>query len=408
MKCRNCKSQLNHQFADLGSTPLANSLLSSIKQLKSEKHYKLKILICNKCWLVQTLDQVKYSKIFNNDYVYFSSFSKYWLNHSRLFVDKAIKNFKLNENSFVVEVASNDGYLLQYFKNHSIPCLGIEPTKNTAAKSEEKGIMTIKEFFTESLAKKLRKKKYFADLIIANNVLAHVPDVKDFVKGFALLLKSNGVACFEFPHLYNLIKYKQFDTIYHEHFSYFSFISVNNIFKECGLKIIDVEKIQSHGGSLRIYAQRKDNSKIKINNRVKKLLNFEKKNGINNLKLYLKFQEKIDSVTNRFKEFIHKASAENKKIIAYGAAAKGNTLLNYAEIKSDAIKYVVDLNPSKQDKFMPGSGIPILEEKIIKEYRPDYIIILPWNLKDEIKSNLKYVRNWGAKFVTAIPKLDIS
>ena len=366
MKCRNCKSQLNHQFADLGSTPLANSLLNSIKQLKSEKHYKLKILICNKCWLVQTLDQVKYSKIFNNDYVYFSSFSKYWLNHSRLFVDKAIKNFKLNENSFVVEVASNDGYLLQYFKNHSIPCLGIEPTENTAAKSEEKGIMTIKEFFTESLAKKLRKKKYFADLIIANNVLAHVPDVKDFVKGFALLLKSNGVACFEFPHLYNLIKYKQFDTIYHEHFSYFSFISVNNIFKECGLKIIDVEKIQSHGGSLRIYAQRKDNSKIKINNRVKKLLNFEKKNGINNLKLYLKFQEKIDSVTNRFKEFIHKASAENKKIIAYGAAAKGNTLLNYAEIKSDAIKYVVDLNPSKQNKFMPGSGIPIFEEKIIR------------------------------------------
>ena len=222
------------------------------------------------------------------------------------------------------------------------------------------------------------------------------------------MLKSNGVACFEFPHLYNLIKYKQFDTIYHEHFSYFSFISVNNIFKECGLKIIDVEKIQTHGGSLRIYAQRKDNSKIKINKRLKKLLNFEKKNGINNLKLYLKFQEKIDSVTNRFKEFIHKASAENKKIIAYGAAAKGNTLLNYAEIKSDAIKYVVDLNPSKQNKFMPGSGIPIFEEKKIKEYRPDYILILPWNLKDEIKSNLKYVRNWGAKFVTAIPKLEIS
>ncbi len=408
MKCRNCKSNLQKEFINLGKAPLSNGYKKNKKNLTKEKTFQLRVLVCEKCWLVQTDDKVQYDEIFDKNYAYFSSFSKTWLNHSKKFADNSIKRFNLDSHSLVSEVASNDGYLLKFFQKSGIPCIGIEPTESTCISARKKGIETIKEFFSSSLARKLRDKSKTSDLIIANNVLAHVPNIKDFVKGFSILLKPNGVATFEFPHIVNLIKRKQFDTIYHEHFSYLSLISVNSIFKNCGLKIFDVQKIPTHGGSLRVYAQKKVTGNMRIRKSVSAMMNYEKEKGINSLSLYKNFQSKADKISLDLKKFLDKAVLDKKRVIAYGAAAKGNTLLNYAGIKNDIIEFVVDENPAKQNHFMPGSGIPIVGEANIRRHKPDYIIILPWNLKDEIKLKLKYIRSWEGKFVTAIPRLLIS
>ena len=314
-----------------------------------------------------------------------------------------VKKLSLNETSHVTEIASNDGYLLQYFQEKQIPCIGIEPTSSTASVAKQKGIEVIEDFFNTNLAKNLKK----SDLILGNNVLAHVPDINDFVKGLKIALKNNGIITMEFPHLLNLIEENQFDTIYHEHFSYLSLYTLIQIFEKQELKIFDVEKLPTHGGSLRIYATHIENNDLEISKNVGNILNEEKEFGLFDMNIYAIFQEKANKVKYDLLEFLLQAKKENKKVVAYGAAAKGNTLLNYAGIKNDLIEFVVDKSPYKQGKFMPASHIPIVEEKKIQELKPDYILILPWNIKDEIITQLNYVKMWNCKFVVAVPKLEI-
>lgn len=407
MKCRHCQSELTTTFVDLGSAPPSNAYLTEAQLKAPEKWYPLKVMVCDHCWLVQTEDYAGAEELFDAEYAYYSSFSTSWLKHAAEYVNEMVARFKLGAGSHVVEVASNDGYLLQYVKAAGIPCLGIEPTKSTAKAAREKGIEVVEDFFGVELADKLVAEGKQADLIAANNVLAHVPDINDFVTGFAQLLKPQGIATFEFPHLMQLVQNVQFDTIYHEHFSYLSLTAVSTIFEANGLQVFDVQEIPTHGGSLRVFAQRKATGKHAITPATTALLLREHEAGIKHRDYYEGFQVRTDKVKNDLLEFLIEAKRNNKTIMAYGAAAKGNTLLNYAGVRPDLLLLVVDRNPAKQNKFLPGSRIPIASEEAIKSARPDYILILPWNLREEVQTQLSYVREWGAKFVTAVPVLEV-
>ena len=408
MKCRHCDAELALSLIDLGSAPPSNAYLTEQSLKAPEKWFPLKVLVCNQCWLVQTEDYAGAEELFDADYAYFSSFSTSWLKHAEQYVTDMASRFGLNAQSHVVEVAANDGYLLQYVKARGVPCLGIEPTASTAKAAREKGIEVIEEFFGVELAKKLVKDGKQADLTAANNVLAHVPDINDFISGFAYLLKPNGVATFEFPHLIQMVKFTQFDTIYHEHFSYLSLTAVNRIFNQNGLQVFDVQEITTHGGSLRVFAQRKDQGKRELSAAVTELLTREHSLGMSTEAYYADFQQRANQIKYDLIEFLIKAKRESKKVIAYGAAAKGNTLLNYAGIRPDLLSCVVDRNPAKQDKYLPGSRIPIMDESVISQQKPDYVLILPWNLRQEVTEQLKYIREWGGKFVTAVPSIEIN
>jgi SAM-dependent methyltransferase len=407
LNCRHCKTKLDFSLIDMGSSPASNAFLSNKSIHEAEKWYPLRILVCEECWLVQTEDFAKADEFFDEKYAYFSSYSKSWLNHAKLYVSDMVSRFNLNNHSQVVEVASNDGYLLQYFDRLKIPSIGIEPTKSTASAAKEKGINVIQEFFGVELAIGLCKNNYQADLMVANNVLAHVPDINDFVSGFAKLLKSDGVATFEFPHLLNLITKKQFDTIYHEHFSYLSLTAIENIFFNNGMDVFDVEECTTHGGSLRIFSQRLDTGERSKSKKLDQLRKKELLAGISDLGFYKNLQANAEKIKNDLLLFLIKIKKEGRKVAAYGAAAKGNTLLNFAGVKSDLISYIVDNNPAKQYMYMPGSRIRILPSHYLYEDKPDYLIILPWNLVDEIIEQNKELRKDGVKFVTCVPKLTI-
>lgn len=403
MRCRFCSNELSIVFADLAKQPLSDGFLSKEDLNRVEKFYPLKIYFCQKCKLVQLDEHESPNIVFNAKYAYFSSYSKTWLNHCKDYVDMIVERLKLDNKSFVYEIASNDGYLLQNFVKKKIPCIGIEPTKNTADIAIKKGIDVIVEFFSENLAKTLKK----ADLIIGNNVIAHTPYINDFVKGLKIALKENGTITIEFPHLLELIKNMQFDTIYQEHYSYFSLTAINKIFSNHNLKIYDAQRLSTHGGSLRIYATHIENDELKILDNVYEILKIEKEFGMLDDKIYKDFQHKIDKIKFDTLLFLISQKINNKKIIGFGAAAKANTFLNHLGIKSDILDFIVDDTPYKQGKFCPGSHIRVAKFDEIEFAKPDYILILPWNLKDEIMEKLEFTRKWGCKFITAIPTLQI-
>ena len=407
MQCRFCKTELEHEFVDLYNAPASNSFLTRQQLNEPETFYPLKVFVCHHCFLVQ-VDEYKSSEaIFNNEYVYFSSYSTSWLEHSKRYVETVSERFGLNKDSLVVEIASNDGYLLQYFVEKKVPVLGIEPTANTAEAARQKGVATITEFFGTQLAERLAAEGKQADLFLGNNVLAHVPDIVDLVAGMKIILKPQGVITMEFPHLVQLVNNNQFDTIYHEHFSYLSFYTIKNIFGSQGLELFDVEELPTHGGSLRIYAKHADNASQPVTSNVQNLLDKEISHGINDLAYYKGFQQRALEVKLDLLSFLIQQKREGKKVAAYGAAAKGNTLLNYSGVKNDLILFVVDANPSKQGKFLPASHIPVVNEAVLKETKPQYVIILPWNIRDEITQQLHYIREWGGQFVVFIPKLEV-
>lgn len=406
MHCRFCKTNLEERFLSLGVSPLANSYRDEKSLNKSELFYPLELYVCHNCLLVQ-LEEFEMPENIFSDYAYFSSYSSSWLKHAEKYVKKTIKDYNINDRCNVIEIASNDGYLLQYFKKQKVPVLGIEPAQNIALVANEKGIPTISKFFGRSLAEELAQKNMKADLLIGNNVLAHVPNLNDFVSGMKILLKSNGFITMEFPHLLRLIGENQFDTIYHEHFSYFSFIAVNRIFKEHGLKIFDVEEIPTHGGSLRIYAKHTEDSTKLVKSSVSDLLRKEKDFGLNDNKIYKRFAEKVMQTKRNILEFLIDLKNKEKTIVGYGAPAKGNTLLNYCGIGTDFIDYTVDKSPHKQGEYLPGTHIPIFSPDKMKETKPDYVIILPWNLKEEIMEQMSYIKEWNGKFVVLIPKVEV-
>lgn len=403
--CRFCNSQLVNSFIDLGMSPLANSLIDHNMLVSKESFYPLHAFVCDRCFLVQLEEFESPANIFS-DYVYFSSYSETWVKHAEDYVEMITRRFGFNTNTQVIEIASNDGYLLQFFKKKNIPILGIEPARNIAKVAEEKGIPTIIKFFGIDTAKELLLMSKQADLLLGNNVLAHVPNLNDFVSAMKILLKKDGIITMEFPHLLHLILENQFDTIYHEHFSYFSLFVVQQIFSYHGLSIFDVDELQTHGGSLRIYAKHADNNDS-IPQSVKNILEKEEKSGLKEISTYVNFQNKVDGVKQDLCNFLITAKKEGKKIVCYGAPAKGNTLLNYCGVTSDLIDYTVDRSPHKQGLYLPGTHIPIRHPDTIKETKPDYLLILPWNLKDEIMAQMSYIRNWDGKFVTPIPKVKV-
>jgi len=406
MNCRHCSTELTHRFLDLGTAPPSNAYLSEENLKTREKYFPLKVMVCTNCWLVQTEDTADSAELFSSSYAYFSSYSSTWLKHAERYVQDMITRFDLNSQSQIVEVAANDGYLLQYAKLAGIPCLGIEPTHSTASAARQKGIEIIESFFGAEVGRKLKENGKAADLMTANNVLAHVPDINDFVAGFAALLKPDGVATFEFPHLLQLVQHNQFDTIYHEHYSYLSLLTVKKIFEQNGLRIFDVSELPTHGGSLRVFACRPD-AKHSLSEHVAVMFDKERSAGMMDLNFYKNFQARAETARDEFLNFLNKARDSGKKTIGYGAAAKGNTLLNFAGVHSDLVNFVTDRSPAKQGKYLPGSHIPITDESRIKSFRPDYVVILPWNLKEEIMQQLDYIRGWGGQFVTAIPGLKI-
>ncbi len=407
MNCRHCSSKLSITLADLGDCPPSNAYLPDIRSIGEERHYPLKVMVCSRCRLAQTVDVVDHKHLFADDYAYLSSYSSSWLEHSERYVRDMVQRFGLHENSMVTEVAANDGYLLQFVRDMGIPCYGIEPTKLAADKAREKKIEIVEDFFGVRLAASLAAAGKQADVMTANNVLAHVPDINDFVKGFSILLKPGGVATFEFPHLLNLIRQTQFDTIYHEHFSYLSLYSVNRIFQANGLQVFDVEELPTHGGSLRVFAQRVDTEPHPITDQVHMLIETETKAGMQEDSMYLNFSRKLQRIKNDLLSFLIEQNRQGKMVVAYGAAAKGNTLMNYTGVRQDYIPYVVDRNPAKRGKFMPGSHIPIVGEERLRQDHPDFVLILPWNLREEIIDQLSYVRDWGGRFVSAIPGLTV-
>ena len=402
--CRFCKSELKNIFLDLGDIPSANSFLNE-DEIEQERKYPLCVYICKKCLLVQIPEIRTPDELFSN-YAYFSSFSNSWLNHAKEYADMMIKRFRLNNKSQIIEIASNDGYLLDFFSRVNISVLGIEPASNVAKTAIKKGIPTLERFFNTKTAHDLKNNKQ-ADVLIGNNVLAHVPDINDFVKGMKILLKPNGVITMEFPHILQLINQNQFDTIYHEHYSYFSFSVIQKIFFSQKLIIFDVEEIPTHGGSLRIFVKHSENKTLEIKENVQNLIKKENEKGLNDFSTYSDFVSKIEKIKEEFTKFLEKANKENKSVICYGAPAKGNTLLNYFKINPKLIEYTVDLSPHKQGLFLPGTHIAIKKPSQIKKTRPDYIIILPWNLKDEIMEQMKEVKDWGGKFVIPIPEVHI-
>jgi len=408
MKCRHCFAELVLPFLDLGSAPPSNAYLTTQSLKAPEKWFPLRVLVCEQCWLVQTEDYAGASELFDSEYAYFSSFSTTWLQHAEKYVAAMSERLGLGPASHVVEVAANDGYLLQYVKRRGIPCLGVEPTASTAKAAREKGIPIVEDFFGVKLARELAAQGKQADLTAANNVLAHVPDLNDFVSGFAVLLKPAGVATFEFPHLLRLVADSQFDTIYHEHYSYLSLSAVERFFLANGLTVFDVEELPTHGGSLRVFAQRSDAGARPVTSRVTEIRAREREAGVFTPAFYARLQTQADRIKNGFMAFLIEANRNGKRVGAYGAAAKGNTMLNYAGVRPDLLPFVVDRNPAKQGKFLPGSRIPIVGESHLKQSKPDYVVILPWNLRGEVVVQLDYIREWGGKFVTAVPKLDIA
>jgi len=408
MKCRFCRSKLAHEFIDLGNAPPSNSFLTEEQLNEPEAFYPLRVFVCEKCFLVQIGEYKQSDEIFNKDYAYFSSYSKTWLDHAKKYVDMITERLQLNAASHVIEIASNDGYLLQYFVQKQIPCLGIEPSTNTAQVARERGIDTVEDFFGERLAKRLANEGKQGDLIIGNNVFAHVPDVNDFVTGLKTALRPGGVITMEFPHLMSLVEQNQFDTIYHEHFSYLSFHTARLIFEKQGLELFDVEQLPTHGGSLRVYGKHKEDTAKDISPNVDALLLEEKSRGMQTIDYFKGFQKEVNRVKNDLVSFLLEQKKSGKTVAAYGAAAKGNTLLNYCGVKKDLIKFVVDASPHKQGKYLPGSHIPVVTEKEIKKTKPDFVIILPWNIKDEITEQLSYIREWKGKFVTAIPGIKMT
>ncbi|MHC4571338.1 MAG: methyltransferase domain-containing protein [Planctomycetota bacterium] len=405
-RCRFCGTGLQYIFVDLGMSPLCESYRTANQLNRMEPFYPLRVYVCEKCFLVQLEEYVSPNKIFS-DYAYFSSYSDSWLAHAKAYTNLVTRRFNLNKRSRVVELASNDGYLLQHFVEKGIPVLGIEPAANVASVAIDKGIPSLIEFFGQKLAQELADKGKQADLIIGNNVLAQVPDINDFVKGIKMLLKQSGVLTMEFPHLMRLIEGNQLDTIYHEHFSYFSLIAVQAIFAAHGLTIFDVEELPTHGGSLRIYARHKEDGSKPVGQRVIQLRDTEETNGYNRLDVYSAFAEKAQETKRKILEFLITAKREEKSVAGYGAPGKGNTLLNYCGIRSDFIDYTVDRNPHKHGKFLPGTHLPIFPVDKIKQTRPDYLFILPWNLKDEIIQQMSYIREWGGQFVVPIPEITV-
>ncbi|MEK6208824.1 MAG: class I SAM-dependent methyltransferase [Pseudomonadota bacterium] len=405
MKCRHCQAPLRHVFVDLGFAPPSNAYLNSVDLHKSELTLPLKLYVCNHCWLVQTEDYARADELFGHDYAYFSSNSTSWLDNAACYSTMIRERLGLNEKSLVIEVGSNDGYLLKNFVASGIPCLGIEPTADTAAAATVLGIPVVREFFGKTLADRLAGEGKQADLIIGNNVYAHVPDINGFTSGLKALLKPGGTITLEFPHLLRLIEGTQFDTVYHEHFSYLSLYTASRIFVQAGLKVCDVEQLSTHGGSLRVYGCHANDPCIPTP-AVTTLLDQEHRYGLRSLEAYQAFQTRANQVRDNLLTFLLEQKRQGKTIAAYGAAAKGNTLLNYAGIKPDLLPYVCDAAPSKQGKFMPGSHIPILPPSALAERKPDWVLILPWNIADEIMRQQAAVREWGGRFVTAVPKLS--
>ena len=406
MKCRHCKTELELEFLDQGNAPPSNAYLNKEDLRKPEITYPLRILTCTNCWLVQTEDYTDADELFNDDYAYFSSTSKSWLKHASDYCTMITNRLGLSDNSFVVEIASNDGYLLKNFVSSGIPCLGIEPTKSTAAAASAIGVPVRQEFFGKNMGLSMANAGEQADLVLGNNVFAHVPDINDFTEGVAALLKPNGVVTFEFPHLLQLIQQNQFDTIYHEHFSYLSLCSVSSIFKAAGLRVFDVEELKTHGGSLRIYGCRGDASH-KETSLVQNILTNELQAGMQDEKTYSAFQKKADKVKDGLISFLLEAKAEGKTVAGYGAAAKGNTLMNYAGIRPDLIPFICDAAESKIGQFMPASHIPILPPSVLDENTPDYLVILPWNIAEEVMKQNAHLVEKGTKFVIAVPELKI-
>lgn len=406
-KCRFCGSELKHTFVDLGATPLANSYLKREDLDKAEPFFSLHVRVCENCFLVQLPELEKPENIFS-DYLYFSSYSQTWLDHAKNYCEAMIERFALNGGSRIVEIASNDGYLLQFFKQKNIEVLGVEPARNVAEHALAKGIETEVAFFGEETATELKTQNKTADLMAANNVLAHVPDINDFVRGFKVLLKPEGAATFEFPHLLNLFEKNQFDTIYHEHFSYLSLITTEQIFDAHGLTVFDVEKLPTHGGSLRVFVQHAYTGKNAISENVKNLLEEEEKFGLRDIRKLTGYDEKVKRIKRDLLTALIEIKNEGKKIAAYGAAAKGNTLLNYCGIKTDFIDYVCDANPNKQNHFLPGTRIPIAAPEKIRETKPDFVLILPWNIADEVIRQNAFIREWNGKFILPIPEVKIT
>jgi 2-polyprenyl-3-methyl-5-hydroxy-6-metoxy-1,4-benzoquinol methylase len=404
-QCRFCKTDLKHTFVNLGMSPLSNSYLKSEQLNQSEKFYPLHTYVCSKCLLVQLEEFESPDHIFS-DYPYFSSYSDTWLNHAREYTNLMIERFKFSSSSQVIEIASNDGYLLQFFQEQQIPVLGVEPAANVAEVAKSKNIPTLVKFFGVATAKELAEQNNKADLLLGNNVLAHVPDINDFVAGMKTILKQDGVITMEFPHLLQLISQNQFDTIYHEHFSYLSLTTVEQIFAYHGLTLFDVEELATHGGSLRIYAKHKDNHELKICDRLALLREKEKQSGLDRVETYLEFNAHVKT-KHKLLSFLVQIKNAGRSIVGYGAPAKGNTLLNYCGIRTDFLDYTCDRSPHKQGLFLPGTHIPIYAPEQIKVTKPDYVLILPWNLKDEIQEQLSYIREWGGQFIVPIPEVEV-
>ncbi|MBZ0224282.1 MAG: class I SAM-dependent methyltransferase [Dokdonella sp.] len=407
MKCRFCHAPLSDVFLDLGSAPPSNAFLRAEDLSAPELWFPLKLYTCAACHLVQVDEVQKHDALFPSDYVYFSSYSRSWLTHAERYVTQARNRLQLGPQSLVIEIASNDGYLLQYVQAAGIPCVGIEPTAGTAAAARERGIETIEQFFGQRFAQEFAASRRSADLVIGNNVLAHVPDINDFVAGIKAMLAPEGAATLEFPHLMQLVAQHQFDTVYHEHFSYLSFHTAQQIFAAHGLRIFDVEELPTHGGSLRLWACRATANHCDTP-AVAALLATETVAGMQSIAWYHGFQAQADGIKNDFLAFLLDAKQSGKQVVGYGAAAKGNTLLNYAGVRPDLLSYVVDASPHKQGRYLPGSRIPVVAEARLRETRPDFVVILPWNLREEVTAQLAYIREWGGQFVTAVPELVVS
>jgi len=406
LACRFCGALLEHTFVDLGASPLANSYLTEERLNRMEPFYPLKAYVCGSCFLVQLPAYESPENIFG-EYAYFSSYSESWLDHARYYTEMMLERYPEGIGALVMEIACNDGYLLRYFRERGINVLGIEPAKNVAEAAQKAGIPTLVEFFGIDLANRLVTEGKKADLLIGNNVLAHVPDLNDFVSGMKTVLAPSGIITMEFPHLMRLIDENQFDTIYHEHFSYFSLITVEKVFARHGLILFDVEELPTHGGSLRIFARNAEDPSKPVSEKVKDLMNREQAYGLKDLDFYRSYGSRVKEKKRDILEFLIRLKREGKNIAGYGAPAKGNTLLNYCGIRTDFIEYTVDRNPHKQGCFLPGSQIPILSPEKVRETRPDYLLILPWNLKDEIMEQMRHIREWGGRFAVLIPEVEV-
>ena len=406
MNCRHCGKPLQHTFLDLGFAPPSNAYLGEAELSTPEIYFPLKLKVCDSCWLVQTEDYAKAELFFSKDYAYFSSTSTSWLEHATRYAKAITERLSLGADSFVIEVASNDGYLLKNFLAAGIPCLGIEPTASTASAAEQLGIPVLREFFGEALGKQLSMEGWQADLIAGNNVYAHVPDINDFTRGLKEALKPNGTITLEFPHLMRLVEHTQFDTVYHEHFSYLSLYTVSRIFAAAGLRVCDVEELPTHGGSLRVFGCHTEDARSN-SGAVAAVLGAEAEAGLQSLAVYEAFQQRADEVKNGLLSFLIAQKRTGKKVAAYGAAAKGNTLLNYAGVKPDLLSFVCDAAPSKQGKYLPGSHLPVFAPERLKVEKPDIVVILPWNIAVEVMQHTSYIREWGGQYATAVPVLEV-